>query len=203
MNRRDVVAVLWDADGVLQHTPIDFIGELVRMGGEDFPAAVFQAELRPLVGDGRFADSVAALVAQRGLQVPVDEVLGLWRTVRPDPRALAVVRDVRAAGIACYLATNQQDMRVELMRDALGYEDIFDEQFYSAELGVAKPDPAYFTRILEAVGITDPATAVFVDDNAANVAAAAGLGIRACRHDPATGAAGLRALLRSAGVLPG
>ncbi len=34
------------------------------------------------------------------------------------------------------------------MQDDLGYGDLLDEAFYSYELRVAKPDPAYFTTIL-------------------------------------------------------
>ena len=32
------------------------------------------------------------------------------------------------------------------MRESLGYDEVFDDLFYSCELGVAKPDPAYFTE---------------------------------------------------------
>ena len=64
------------------------------------------------------------------------------------------------------------------MHEALGYADLFDDTFYSYELGVAKPAPAYFTAVLDRLSL--PAEQVlFVDDNRANVDAARTVGLRA------------------------
>ena len=38
------------------------------------------------------------------------------------------------------------------MRDTLGYDEVFDELFYSCDEGVAKPDPAFFTGAVERLG---------------------------------------------------
>jgi putative hydrolase of the HAD superfamily len=64
------------------------------------------------------------------------------------------------------------------MRANLPYEELFDAQFYSCEMGLAKPDPAYFQHVLDALGLRRE-EALFLDDTAANVESAAALGIHA------------------------
>ena len=68
----------------------------------------------------------------------------------------------------------------------------------SYELRAAKPDEAFFTRALERGGI-DPKRAVFVDDVAENLAAAARLGITTVLH---RSAAQTRADLAELGFAP-
>ncbi len=55
--------------------------------------------------------------------------------------------------------------------------DYCDHVFASHELGLAKPDVAIFEAVLNALGVTSQRV-LFFDDNAVNVAAAAGMGIR-------------------------
>ncbi|NBB53106.1 HAD-IA family hydrolase [Rhizobium sp. CRIBSB] len=51
----------------------------------------------------------------------------------------------------------------------------------SGEIGLIKPDPAIYRHHQKAFGL-DPAVTLFIDDNAANVAAAQGEGWRAVRY---------------------
>ena len=51
----------------------------------------------------------------------------------------------------------------------------------SGEIGLIKPDPAIYARHQAAFGL-DPAITLFIDDNAANVAAAEGAGWRAVHY---------------------
>ena len=53
----------------------------------------------------------------------------------------------------------------------------FDHVFVSARLGMVKPDRAIFEHVLEELGAR-PEDVTFVDDRAANIEAAAELGIR-------------------------
>lgn len=54
--------------------------------------------------------------------------------------------------------------------------EIFDAVYASHLMGVAKPDPGFYTHILDQEGCS-PEQAVFIDDLPANVEAAADLGI--------------------------
>lgn len=202
MPKPGVHTLLLDADGVLQHAPFTALGRIGDFGGDDpegFLAELFASEWPSLRGHERFEEAIARVLAGRGLD-PADapRVIEAWSVFDVDDAALAVAGDARAAGVACHLATNQMPYRRDVML-ARGDGDRFDRLFFSCEVGAAKPDPAYFTGVLESLG-HGPAGVVFVDDREDNVEAAASVGIAAYVHDPSTGADGLRALLRRAGV---
>ena len=59
-----------------------------------------------------------------------------------------------------------------------------DRVLASHHLGVRKPDPAFYRRLLEATGVA-PHQALFVDDRADNVAAAEAVGIAGHRFEGA------------------
>ena len=66
-----------------------------------------------------------------------------------------------------------------------------DIDAYSCTLGAAKPDPRYFTAVLSLAGVSAD-EALFVDDNAENIAAARALGIRVLHHPADAGGQELR-----------
>lgn len=189
-----VRALLWDADGVLQHAPHgwDWQEELDRLAAPGFSEAVWAAELPALRGERPLVDCLTEVLREwPSVDLDVDYLVGLWERTERDPEAFAVLHEVRSLGIACHLATNQQDHRRAMMRDAWGYDEHFDEVFYSCDLGAMKPDPAYFVTILDTLGLP-PQEVGFIDDSEANVVAAQRLGITAVHHDPTSGAAVLR-----------
>lgn len=195
-----IQAVLWDADGVLQHGRRSWPDRLTELGGPGFAEALFAAEEGPLRGTEPFRECIARLLQERRLDADPDAVLAMWEDLDVDEDAFALIDQVRAGGTPCYLATNQQDHRVALMRHTLGYDVRFDDVFYSSEMGAAKPDPEFFEIILTHLEIP-AATILFIDDNATNIAAAAALGIRAEQHEPAAGPTGLRRILTEANLL--
>lgn len=192
---RPVSVLLWDADGVLQHPRHEWRPRLETWGGPGFAEALFAAELPALRGEEPFRKSLERLLRERpDVTAGVGDLLGLWEQVDGDPAAVALVGEVAASGVTCVLATNQQDHRKAFLRRTFGYDDVFERSFYSCDVGAMKPEPAYFERVLEGLGIplADADTVGFVDDSRANVETARGLGIRAVHHDPATGVGGLR-----------
>jgi len=183
-----VEAVLWDADGVLQHLPDGWEASMRPVVGhlvddvESFLAEAFAAERPALTGEARWIEVLPELLDKWGLADSFDDAMRVWLTIEPVTETRELVESLRAAGVGCYLATNQDEHRGRHMHTTLGYGDLLDDCFYSYELGVAKPDPAYFTTVLERLGL--PAGGVlFVDDNDVNVASARSVGLRAeCWH---------------------
>ena len=189
-----VRTLLWDADGVLQHGPIgwNWRRELDRVGGPGFAAAVFEVERPALTGHERLEDSLARVVAQfPGVPLSVEDLLGLWEMASVDEQAFAYVTELRGRGIPCALASNQQDHRRAWMRDEWGYDTHFDHVFYSSELGVAKPDPRFFTTILEQLEAA-PEEVGFIDDSGPNIDSARSVGIATYHHLPRSGIAAMR-----------
>lgn len=184
--------LLWDADGVLQHNDQDWGARLDAVGGVGFADAVFAAELPALRGELTLRQSIETVVRDWQASTPsVEDILTLWEQTVIDRDAMAIVDEVRARGVLTCLATNQQDHRVAWMIERLDYPSHFDRTYWSSRMGLAKPDQEFFRHILD--DLDAPAEVVgFIDDSEANVAAARDVGIRAIRHDPASGAAVLR-----------
>lgn len=194
-----VEVLLWDCDGVLQHGRRDWRQYLDGSVGPGFAERVLEAELPALRGERPLREALEDLLRREGedrdpLPVDVEDLLDIWEQFDLDPEAVAVLTAVRGLGVRCLLATNQQDHRVRFMRETHRYDDLVDGSYYSSEIGAMKPDPTFFEHILEDLDLPGGRVG-FVDDLPANVASARSVGIRAVRHDPASGAEGLRMTL--------
>lgn len=108
-----------------------------------------------------------------------DEIM-LWHdawlsmTAADKPRSVELMRAVRSKGVPVWALTNFGIETLQLADAAYPFLREFDRRIVSGELGVCKPDPAIYEAV-EAQGV-DPQSLLFVDDSAANVAAAAGRG---------------------------
>ena len=201
-----VEAVLWDADGVLQTVPRGWehtMRPVVEGHVEDvdrFLVEAFEAEAPSLRGEVPWTDQLTALLERWGVPELHDRAIEAWFTILPVEPARALVRRVRAGGVACHLASNQDRTRAARMDAVHGYADLLDRRFYSCELGRAKPEPAFFEAVLAALRL--PAEEVlFVDDNPVNVRTAAELGIRALCWNDREQPAVLEGWLRESGAL--
>jgi HAD superfamily hydrolase (TIGR01509 family) len=170
--------VLFDADGVIQGPRDGRVADLTAWGGsraEEFLAAVSAADTSCLTGSD-FGAAMRDVLRQFEITAPIEEVIDrrFWIEVRQP--MLDAVRAVRDLGLRCGLATNQQNLRGAYMRSSLGFETIFDEQFYSFELGFAKPEAGYFQAIMDRIGVA-PHRVLFIDDLEDNIAGAREIGI--------------------------
>ncbi|WP_344214171.1 HAD-IA family hydrolase [Kribbella sancticallisti] len=198
-----IEAVLFDADGVIQRPTVDWraaLSSFVPAGSADeFVLDLMKSERPSLVGKGDFEEAVVEVLARWGSSAQAASVLDLWRRFEAVPTVVEWIQELRARGVGCHLATNQQAYRRAIMHDERHYGDWFDQTFYSCDLGLAKPDPAYFRAILTA--IDRPASSVlFIDDNAANVDSARSVGLHAEIYDLVDGTDALRALLERYGL---
>jgi 2-haloacid dehalogenase len=109
---------------------------------------------------------------------------------------VAVLADLKAAGLPCFALSNMEPETFPLRRDRFAFMRDFDGWVISGIEGIAKPDPEIF-RILLARHRLDPARTVFIDDAPANVAAARGLGVTALQF---AGPGRLRRDLRALGL---
>ncbi len=201
-------AILFDADGVIQHATDDLEQRLrVALGFvpqplDRFMHEIFEAEWPALSGHRDFAESVAPVVEKWGAVGRARPLVDCWASIEADQQILALVAELRGRGYLCALATNQQRHRAAHMAVALGYRALFDRSFYSCELGFVKPDRRYFLALLSALPFAAEEI-LFIDDRKANVAAAQSLGLNAAHfvHDRGPNAAlDLRLLLTSFGV---
>lgn len=188
-----------DADGVMQYPRAGWLKEMARLGGVGFIAEVFREELTTLTGKADLRELLVEMLRRRGRDCTAEEVLEVWYRIDVDDFMLGLVDRVRAAGLTTVLATNQQSYRGSFMQANLPYTEHFDHQFHSYEVGLAKPDPAYFTHIVQALGI-EPSEAVFVDDVMANVRGAEAAGLSAVHFSLSDTYGHLRFRLQALGV---
>ena len=193
--------MLFDADGVIQGTRAGWMEELTAWGGsraEEFLLAVAAADVSCLTG-ADFGAAMRDVLRQFEISAPLEEVLDrhFWIEVRQP--MLAAVRAVRDLGLHCGLATNQQNLRGAYMRSSLGFEKIFDEQFYSFEIGFAKPEAGYFRTIMDRIDVA-PDRVLFIDDHDGNVAGAREIGIHSELFPRDGGVAALTPILARYGV---
>lgn len=188
-----------DADGVVQYPRKGWLKEMARLGGPGFMVEAFSKEVTTLTGQADLRDLLAEMLARRGRQCTADEVLEIWYRIDVDHFMLDLVDRVRAMGVTTALATNQQSYRGRFIQANLPYADHFDRQFHSFEVGLAKPDPGFFTHIVEELGIA-PEEAVFVDDMVVNVRGAEKAGLRAVHFSGTDTYGHLRCRLKALGV---
>lgn len=197
----DLDWVLFDADGVIQSNRAGWMDELTVWAGsrtEEFLLAVSAADTACLTGTD-FGAALREVLRQFEITAPLEEVIDrqFWIEVRQP--MLAAVRAVRDLGLHCGLATNQQNLRGGYMRNSLGFEKIFDEQFYSFEIGFAKPDAGYFQTIMDRIDVS-PSRVLFIDDHDGNVAGARDIGINSEVFPRDGGVAALTPILARYGV---
>lgn len=143
-------------------------------------------------------DYLARVVFDRPRAFTREDFLAFMRAEsQPFPEMLALLDAVVATRRYAVFAVNNESRELNEHRiSAFGLARRFTGFLSSCYLGLAKPDPQIYARVLEIV--QRPGTAcAFVDDRPANVAPAGELGMRAIHHtDPET----TRAALRAAGV---
>jgi putative hydrolase of the HAD superfamily len=143
---------------------------------DGFLAEAVREERQALTGDVRWADVLPRLLERWGIADSLDDLLDAWLTIEPVEESREVVRRLRAAGVGCFLATNQDEQRASYMQRELGYDELLDGAFYSHLLRAAKPEPGFFDAVLCRLDL--PADQVLlVDDNAEYVESARRLGM--------------------------
>ncbi len=117
----------------------------------------------------------------------------------PIDGTVAILSELRTAGVPCYALTNMERETYPLRRERFPFLGWFDGTVVSAFEGLAKPDPAIFELLLDRFDL-DRAQTLFVDDSPVNVEAARSVGMRAIEFDSPDQ---LRRALQAAGLLDG
>jgi len=116
-----------------------------------------------------------------------------------DGGSLEVLRDVKETGLPCYALTNMEAETYPLRFGRFPFLSWFDGTVVSGQEGMAKPEPAIFTLLLDRFGLTSTTT-LMIDDTKENLETAGTLGIQTILFHSSHQ---LRVELEAAGVLPG
>lgn len=79
----------------------------------------------------------------------VDELIAYWFSIGSEvrPEIREIIQELRAKGIYCDLATNQEKYREAYLDKARGFETLFDRIFASSEIGYLKQDVPFFQDV--------------------------------------------------------
>lgn len=178
-----ISTILFDADGVLINSQMSSVYFEEKYGldpakTKDFYKGPF---LDCLVGKKDMLKELPVFLEKWGWRKTVDDFVSEWFDFehKINKSLLSDIETLRASGVKCYVATNQEKHRAEYMLSAMGFGRSFDGLFASAHLGSKKPDHEFFHAILKKLHITKPATVMFWDDSEENVTAAKEVGLHA------------------------
>jgi putative hydrolase of the HAD superfamily len=165
---------------------------------------LYRTEAWEAIERGR-GDRQAWLAAAHGLLEaragrPLPPLHEEWRAsqhaIEPN---LSLVGELRPTYKLAILSNADISLR-ERLEGEIGIHHLFDDIVCSAEVRMAKPEPAIFVLAAERLGL-DPRECVFVDDLDTNVAAARQVGMQAVLFSKDKGD-DLRAQLAALGVAP-
>jgi putative hydrolase of the HAD superfamily len=193
-----IEVVVFDFDGVVRHWYEEDTLEVERRHGlpdGSLMAAAFGPELGEAVVTGQVGhEQWFARIAEI---VGSTEAVAEWSSHRGevDPDAVALIDELRAAGLTVALLSNATT-RLEEDLEVLGLAPHLDVVFNTARLGVCKPNPAVYQQVVERLGVRGPQVA-FTDDHPGWAAAAGAADIRGI---PFVGVSALRTSLQELGV---
>jgi putative hydrolase of the HAD superfamily len=185
---------LFDIGNVL----VDFNFQLLldrisfESGKPSLSLTVRDLEMHESVEKGLVTDEefVRYLNASKGLSWTLEKYIGIWAemyTVNPVGRALFL--DAQDRGIPVYTLSNIAGHHIDAIEmNEPGFFDGADGLFLSYQMGVRKPDPEIYRRVLDELG-AEGDDCLFLDDLPENVAAARAAGIHAYRFIPENHAA--------------
>ena len=130
----------------------------------------------------QFCDELRALSGNAALTN--EQIVGAWErylVTVPEERLEALLRAKRHYPIHVLSNTNPVHWamaeRIYFRYKGLGVADFFDHIFLSYEMGLEKPSPAIFQRVVQTLGCR-PEEVLFFDDSEVNCAAARAEGLQ-------------------------
>ncbi|MDP1639873.1 MAG: HAD-IA family hydrolase [Hyphomicrobium sp.] len=190
-------AVFFDADGVLVHgyharpeRRIRWDENLLNDLGVD--PERFRTEFifdifikKVIIGQMPLVEALDRVLPSLGYKGSAMNFVSYWLShdSNVNQPLLDTIRRLRQANDSrLYIATNQDHVRAQWLWLTLGFRDHFDDIFYSARLGVLKPNPTYFEAIASRIGRQDQPP-LFFDDSEEVVAGARCAGWDAVLYD--------------------
>ena len=181
----DIKVVFWDLGGVLVRTEDRSKRERWehRLGMEprQLDRLIFGGDAGRKASVGEYSvDEVWEWVRQE-LDLSQEEGQQLardfWQGDDLDSELVAYIRGLRVKFQTGLISNAWLELR-GMLENHWNIDDAFDDLVISAEVGLAKPDPAIYRLALERLNV-EADRAVFVDDFIQNIAAAAEIGMHA------------------------
>lgn len=181
----DIQAVFWDLGGVIlrteDRTKRDHWEQRLGMEPRELDRFIFAGEMGQKAALGKAsAEQVWEWVGHE-LNLSHEDrqqmIRDFWRGDDIDVELVRYIRGLRAQFLNGLISNAWLELRGQLV-DHWHIDDAFDDLVISAEVGLAKPDPAIYRLALDRLEV-QAEQAVFIDDFESNIAAASDLGMHA------------------------
>ncbi len=180
--------VLFDYDGVC-FTGTQFSDQLHREYGTEFEAMqpFFSGPFKQCtLGNGDLKDILPTVIEAWKWPGTADELMAYWfKDDVIEAPILACIEQLRAQGVRCFMATNQEKYRAASLREKFGHGKVFEEIFASSEIGHIKNDPVFWDVVyakIAALADNDKSKVLFLDDAEDNVITARAFGFDAIHY---------------------
>ena len=180
--------VIFDLGGVLAH--LDWDGVCSRFGelsGREDEFVRREIMNGPIVRSsmlGRLGahDFHQVLCDKLGVDLGYEDFVDIWNGLLSANETIVPLVGQLKSGHRLVLASNTDVIHFKHSSDNFGVLRLFDHLFLSYEMGLLKPDPAFFHYVLRALD-TPAADCIFIDDRAENVESARAIGITALQYE--------------------
>lgn len=180
-----IKALLFDADGIIVRSEM-FSHQYTKKFGipvdamTPFFRGIFQS---CLIGEANLKEVVEPYLQKWKWHGTVDEFLNFWFESEHviDQQLVDAIKKLQHNGIRCFLTTNQEQYRTDYMRYTMGFGELFDGIFSSAEVRNKKPEPDYYEfvlQVLQAQHGIEKNDIIYIDDTASHVEGAKAVGIK-------------------------
>ena len=179
-----IKAVIWDNDGVVNHSPGYYSDKLIENHNLDRAEVekFFKDTFVPhcMSGKADLKEELHKLFPVWGVEGTVEDILLDWFTHEDckDTEIILLITALREKGIKQYMGTNNEIYRTQYLRNEMGFNELFDAVFSAGELQVKKPDIGFYEAIdvaLKKEGIKRNEV-LYIDDCEKNIAAGEAFG---------------------------
>lgn len=176
-------AVIWDMGGVLLRTedpaPRQKLASELGISESELYAVVFDSDSAKSATSGHIPEEEHWRFVQTHFGLTSNDLLAFrlafWGGDRLDSILLDFIGSLRPKFRTALLSNAWSDARSQ-MTQKYRMLHVFDVSIFSAEIGLAKPDPAIYELLLQKLAVS-PQRSVFIDDVETNIQAALGVGI--------------------------
>lgn len=183
--KNKIKIILFDADGVIiTGKPFSkYLETRYNIPKIELDTFFFGIFKKCLLGQRDLKEELPPYLRRWRISLSVEEFLYAWFTKenKTDSQLVTYIQKLRRQSIQCHIATNQECYRATFMEKKMKFETFFDSVFASSSLGVIKPDPIFFYKILEKLPFSANEI-LFWDDSNDHVESAKKLGIHAYRY---------------------
>lgn len=173
---------LFDIDGILNVAP-RFSTRFTQEFGVSMDKLLefFEGSFQKcLIGKADLREELEEVKDKWNFEGSVDELLNYW--FKGEVNEIKEVREfimgIKQTGVTTAAGTNQEKLRIEYLTKTLKLNEVFEEIYSSARIGIKKPDTKFFEFISEDLSVPYDQI-IFWDDKQSNVDSARSLGIHA------------------------